>query len=580
VSGVAHLLVMLMTPLAPLALGLTVLLAPSSRALQAAAVLAPLPALATSVAMPSGIGATLPWLLEGSEFGLDPIGRTFLLAASAIWLAAALFAVGAPPEHARGRFFAFFLFAMAGNLGLIVAQDMLAFYLFFSLMSFSAYGLVVHDGSRAARRAGSVYIALVVAGDMMLYAALVPAALDAGGAVMFDEVRASIARSPHRDLVVALTLAGFGVKAGVLGLHVALPLIYRAAPTPAAGALAGAMVHAGLLGWLRLLPLGNEADAWGVVLVGVGLGGTFYGAVVGTLQRDARSVLAYSSISQMGIMLAGIGAALASPRAAGTIAAALALYALHHAFAKGSLLLGVGVAAGPRTGRIGRGAARAGLLLPALALPGVPLTSGMPAKESLKEAVVAADSVAATLLAELLPWTAVATTLVVARFLQIAWPLSGDQRSTSPVAAFAWGLTLVGVAAATWAQPLATALDLWHLDVLVELMWPVLLGAAIAFAAARYARRVRHVPWVPPGDLALPVGRFARGALDAWTDFAYGPLPDARNRVRDTSTVALRDRRWGAAAQSIEGWLRPWGTAVILLVVVTLVLIWLSPAGR
>src|SRR5690606_8592228 len=170
VSGVAHLLVMLMTPLAPLALGLTVLLAPSSRALQAAAVLAPLPALATSVAMPSGIGATLPWLLEGSEFGLDPIGRTFLLAASAIWLAAALFAVGAPPEHARGRFFAFFLFAMAGNLGLIVAQDMLAFYLFFSLMSFSAYGLVVHDGSRAARRAGSVYIALVVAGDMMLYA--------------------------------------------------------------------------------------------------------------------------------------------------------------------------------------------------------------------------------------------------------------------------------------------------------------------------------------------------------------------------------------------------------------------------
>src|SRR5690606_39602884 len=133
--------------------------------------------------------ATLPWLLEGSELGLDPIGRMFLLAAAAVWLAAALYAVGSPPERARGRFFVFFLLAMSGNLGLIVAQDMLAFYLFFSLMSFSAYGLVVHDASRAARRAGSVYLAPAVAAALMLHAAPAPPPPDPGGAAVFPAER-------------------------------------------------------------------------------------------------------------------------------------------------------------------------------------------------------------------------------------------------------------------------------------------------------------------------------------------------------------------------------------------------------
>ncbi len=577
-----HLLVIAMTPLAPLALGLAVLLWPSSRRLHAAAALAALPALATSIVMPSGTGATLPWLLEGSELGLDPLARTFLFAAAAIWLAAALYAVGAPPERAQGRFFACMLFAMSGNLGLIVAHDMLSFYLFFSLMSFAAYGLVVHDGTRAARRAGAVYIGLVVAGDMMLYAALVPAALDAGGALMFGDVRASIAESPHGDTIVALTVAGFGVKSGVLGLHVALPLIYRAAPIPAAAALGGAMVHAGVLGWLRLLPLGSDVEAWGVILVALGLAGTFYAAAVGTLQRDARCVLGYSSVSQTGIMLAGTGAALAAPDAAGAIAAAVAVYALHHAFAKGSLLLGVGIAAAARSGTIGRGAMRIGLLLPAFALPGTPLTSGMPAKEALKEALAAADPPTARLLAELLPWTAVATTVVVARFLWLEWPSLGrDPRAVPPVATFAWGLTLVGVALAAWLQPLVSVHGLARPDVLAELTWPVLLGAALAAAGARVsARRGLRVPPVPPGDLAVPLRRIACGAIDAWMHFAYGPLRAARNRVRDASTAALADRRWGEAARSIEDSLRPWNTAIVILVIVMLLLISLSPAGR
>lgn len=595
-SPLVHLLVMLTTPLAPLALALVVLLRPESRWPRAAAVLAPVPALVTGLFMPTGIGATLPWLLEGSEFGLDDVGRLFLLGSGAIWLVSAAFALRGPPDERRGRFFAFFLLAMAGNLGLIVAFDMLAFYLFFSLMSFSAYGLVVHDGTQAARRAGLVYVVLVVAGDMMLYAALVPAALDAGGAVLFAEVRESIAVSPHRDMVIALTVAGFGVKSGALGLHVALPLIYRSAPIPAAAAFAGAMLHAGLLGWLRLLPLGSELPRWGGVLIGLGIAGVIYGAVVGVLQRDVRSVLAYSSISQMGIMLAGVGAALKAPGSATVIAVALAIYALHHAFAKGALLLGVGVAARGSRERIRRAAIRAGLLLPALALPGLPLTSGMPAKEQLKEAIVGVGAPWADALADLLPWTAVATTLIVARFLWIVWPVPrgaagsvserfrGTASRPSPgggisaLAVGAWVAALAGTALAVWVQPIPLEPGLWRAGVLWELTWPAALGALIAAVVAR-ALAGRRVPWIPASDFAVPLGRWLQHAVGAWRSFASGPLPAARNRVRDESTAAFRDRRWGVSASAIERVLGDFGIAVVVLIVVTLLLVLLSPAG-
>lgn len=577
-----HLLAMLTVPLAPLLLAVAVLLQPRSRILHSASVLAPLPALAVGLLMPPGLGATLPWLLEGSEFGLDPVGRAFLIASAAVWLAAAAFAVGGPPAEGRGRFFVFLLLAMAGNLGLIVARDMLAFYLLFSLMSFSAYGLVVHDGSARARRAGAVYIALVVAGDMMLYAALVPAAFSAGGEVLLEATRPAIAESPHRGMVMTLTLLGFGVKAGALGLHVALPLIYRAAPAPAAAAFAGAMLHAGLLGWLRFLPLGADLPVWGDALIGLGFAGTFYGAAVGALQRDARSVLAYSSISQMGIMLAAIGAALKAPGQSGAIIAALAVYALHHAFVKGALLLGTAVAAAaPKPHRVGRALIRLGLLVPVLALPGLPATSGMLAKEYLKESVAGADQPWAAAFGDILPWTAVATTLLVARFLWIVWPLRAvpSERALSRLSLGAWVALLLAVACGVWAQPIRSPPELWTAKVLWEVTWPAVLGGAVAWAAAQAvaAGRIRRVPWIPAGDVVVPITEGTRRGIEAWSKWAYGPLPATRNRVRNAATSLLSDRRWRAPVRIGEEVLAAWPAAVLLLLAVTLVLILLAP---
>ena len=117
-------------------------------------VLAPLPALAVAITMPVGTGLSLPWLLLGTELGLDETGRVFLLFSSLLWLAASLYGIRDTAARPHGtRYRVFFLLAMAGNLGLIVAQDLLSFYLGFTLMGLAAYGLIAHPATRRARRA-------------------------------------------------------------------------------------------------------------------------------------------------------------------------------------------------------------------------------------------------------------------------------------------------------------------------------------------------------------------------------------------------------------------------------------------
>jgi formate hydrogenlyase subunit 3/multisubunit Na+/H+ antiporter MnhD subunit len=85
---------------------------------------------------------------------------------------------------------------------------------------------------------------------------------------------------------------------------------------------------------------------WGNVCLVAGLVTAFYGVVVGVTQRNAKAVLAYSSISQMGLLTLGIGGGLSAPAAWPVISAAVLIYALHHGLSKGCLFLSVGVARG------------------------------------------------------------------------------------------------------------------------------------------------------------------------------------------------------------------------------------------
>lgn len=539
------------------------------------------PALAVAVwPLPA---ADYPWLLLGTQLGLDQTGRTFLLFTAFLWICSAIYAQSYLAEdQQRHRFFAFFLLTAAGNFGLIIAQDMVAFYFFFVLMTFAAYGLIVHDGTSAARRAGLVYVVLAVLGEVLLVASLLMIGM-AGYGNLVNPADA-VAVAPNRDLIIALLLAGFGIKAGAVPLHLWLPLAHPVAPTPASAVLSGAMIKAGLLGWLRFLPLGEAAlPVWSGLCMAAGLTAAFYGVLIGLTQQDPKTVLAYSSISQMGVMLTAIGIGFALPESWPLVLATILLYALHHSLAKGALFLGVGMAGAAAGGRLQRLLFRAGTLLPALAIAAAPLTSGALAKAALKHVSHLLAPFWSGLLAWLLTLSALATALLMAHFLFFFWSqCENDHAGHSPGTGqwFSWTLVLIGVFSAAW---LLTPVELDDVrakmlspEILWSGLWTVLLGGLLGWAEWRRTRSTGKsvLPSIPPGDLLIPVEAFLNSLYAIWSDIYQATrVKELMNRLASSEK---RDRLLPTALSTllvVEEKLLHWKTAGALFLLLTLCLL-------
>lgn len=488
-------LLLILVPALPLALALLLVPRRTRAWVPSLAPLAPLTALVVSVLPAPDMIYLKEWLL-GMQLGLDATGRVFLWFSGLAWLLAAIYGrfwLSADPR--RLRFSGFFLLAMAGNLGLCVAQDVLGFYLLFAVMTFSAWGLILHRADPAAYRAGRIYLILAVFGEAALLLALW--LIVANGANTLDQVPAVVADAPQRDFIIAMLLIGFGVKTGLLGLHVALPLAYDATPAPGTAVLASAMIKAGLLGWLRFLPLGEEAlSGWATVMVIMGLTAAFYGVAVGLLQQAPRVILAYSSISQMGLIGVALGLGLAHPSAAGPALFAITLYALHHTLVKAALFLGEGLSRRTRHRGI-----FAGMVLLSLLLAGAPLTGGALAKYYLKDLAPFLPFPSPGLLATLLAVASVGTTVLMARFL---WQL--QLRSAPAVTPrigllLPWLLAVLGAVVLPWlllpvqGDALLKPTSLW------AAAWPLLTGVLLAVLASRLFRSLPMT--IPPGDILV-----------------------------------------------------------------------------
>jgi formate hydrogenlyase subunit 3/multisubunit Na+/H+ antiporter MnhD subunit len=539
------------------------------------------PALALSLQPEAVPPVTLPWLLLETRIGLDGVGQVFLFFTALLWTVAGIYArTYLAEDPGARRFVVFYLLTMSGNLGLVVAHDLVTFYAAFALMTFGAYPLVVHRGDAVALRAGRVYVVMAVIGETMLLLAFILAALEAESLAL-RAVAAGVAASPARDLIVGLLLAGFGVKAGAVPLHLWLPLAHPVAPTPASAVLSGSMIKAGLLGWLRFLPLGLAAlPEWGAVVIGLGLAAAFFGVLIGVTQDDPKTALAYSSISQMGIINIGVGLGLANPEGAAAALAACLAYAVHHGLAKGALFLGVGVALAAGASPLPRRLVLAGLAFAALAVAGAPLTSGMVGKSSLKGVAAWSPGPWPEALDWLLPVTAVGTTLLMGRFLLRVLAHAGAEAHPAlpPGLWVPWTALLIAVGGVVWVLPRYHALDLEPsglpgLGTLWESVWPLALGALLLWTALRASRRLGVEASrcsVAPGDLLIPVER----ALDRLRRAAGPP------EVAVTPVVSLASEWYGvyargertAAAGRMEGALTRWITAGVLAALLAAVL--------
>ncbi len=511
------------------------------------------PALVVSLLPGYELSGSFSWLLLGSSLGLDQTGRPFLFLFAVLWLAAGFYSRGyLADDPERRRFQIFFLLTMSGNLGLPLCQGVLDYYVFFALMSFSAYGLVVHDGSPFARRAGRLYMVLVLIGEVALFVGLAYAA-QAAESTRLDQIATALATAPQRNLIIALLLVGFGIKAGLVPLHIWLPLAHPAAPIPASAVLSGAMIKAGLLGLLRLLPLGEMVlPGWSQLLLCAGVLMAFFGILVGVTQTRPKTVLAYSSISQMGFPIIGIGIGLGEPASWPLLAPVIALYAVHHGLAKGALFLGVGMVQLTADRTIRHLAVPAGLILPALALAGAPLTSGALAKDQLKRFTSGALSPWPDLLPVVLPLAAVGTTLLLARFFYLLGKAKQPDHPPTTTMWLGWlgviaGSLFCAVAGFPGRPPsLSGVAPAWGQ------LWPVITGLVVALTCWLRAagKPLPQQPLVPEGDCAIiaerltvaieQLGRRLWQAIDArlsgLRDFLHGQSRTIADAIEPAGT--------------------------------------------
>lgn len=514
----------LLSLLLPLALVPWVLLPATRPAALRLAPWTPLPALGLAALTTPDWAIDLPGVLVGVRLGLDATGRLFLFFTALVWLLAGLFARGWLADDPRqSRFWAFFLATQAGNLGVCLALDAVSFYVFFALMSFAAYGLVVHPGSDDALRAGRVYLAMAVLGETLLVAGLLLAA-GAAGTHHF----AGLAATQMSNTAAALLIAGFGVKLGLPLLHMWLPLAHPVAPVPASAVLSGVMLKAGLLGWLRCLPLGVQAlPEAGTTLMLAGFIAMFLGVAAGLMQRNLKVLLAYSSVSQMGYLSLGVGAGLLSPAAWPLLLPALGFYALHHALAKSALFLGAGLIRTHGANAL-RGAA---LAVPALALAGAPLTSGVPAKDGLKQALTHLPAPWPDLVAGLLPFAALGTALLMARLIWLAWhlPAPADLAATPRGLHAPWLLAVLTSAVLPWVLASAEArTHAFQIAALAAATWPLVLAVALSTAALRVRL---HAPALPPGDLLHPLAHGINRLRGVRARWRFPAMPDWAPRI-------------------------------------------------
>ena len=212
-----------------------------AKALKKLLPLAPLPGLIAAVFLSEGAFIAFPDMVFGLVLYLDASGSLLLGASAILWIAAGIYANAYRRETENDtRFVRWWLATLTGSLGVFLAADLPGFYLFFTMVSLSAYWLIVDDGTASVRRAGLVYVSLALLGEaFLLFAFILLAATSLDGSLLIYDAMVALPSSPFRDIVIALVILGFGIKIGLVPLHVWMPLTYSAAPIPAAAVFLG-----------------------------------------------------------------------------------------------------------------------------------------------------------------------------------------------------------------------------------------------------------------------------------------------------------------------------------------------------
>jgi len=290
----------------------------------------------------------LPWI--GAHFALDPLSAAFLVIVDFGAVVASFYAIGyGAHEEEPGRVLPFYPAFLAGMNLVVLSADAFSFLVAWEFMSLSSWALVMaHHHDEENRRAGYVYLLMASFGTLML---LLGFGLLAGpdGDYAFSAIRTAEHVPWLSGLVLVLMLLGAGSKAGLVPLHVWLPLAHPAAPSHVSALMSGVMTKVAVYGFIRVVfdLAGEPAWWWAVLVLILGAGSAVLGVLHAVLQRDLKRLLAYSTVENIGIVFIGLGLGLAFKTNGMAGAAALAVtasifHAFNHSLFKSLLFFGAG----------------------------------------------------------------------------------------------------------------------------------------------------------------------------------------------------------------------------------------------
>jgi len=325
----------------------------------------PLLGLSGIAAMSAGLGAIysggeyianlnlgLPW--EHWQMRLDALAGLFFaligLGVSAISLYGPgyvrEFEHGSDPLSVLGIFTGLFI---AGMLLVVLANDAYMFMVSWELMSLSSYFLVSFQHENAAnRRAAFLYLLMAhIGGLCILLGYGVLAAF--GGDFTFAAMRAAELSPVWASVAFLLAFIGFGMKAGLVPVHVWLPEAHPVAPSHISALMSGVMLKVAVYGFIRFTYdlLGNILEGWGVLVLIIGSASALMGVLYAMMQTDVKRILAYSSVENLGIIFIGLGLSMIffsqGMQSLGILGLLAALFhCINHTLFKSALFLGAG----------------------------------------------------------------------------------------------------------------------------------------------------------------------------------------------------------------------------------------------
>ena len=287
--------------------------------------------------------AWIPQLGISYSVGLDGISLLLVLLTTILTPVSLLFSYSHVEKEVRGFSIAF-LILETGMLGSLVALDLALFYVFWEVMLVPMYFIIGIWGGPRRIYAAMKFFLFTMAGSLLMFLAILfiairyQATTGAWSFALEDLYRIPFAGHVETLLFLAFALA-FAIKVPVFPLHTWLPDAHTEAPTAGSIILAGVLLKLGVYGYLRFaLPLFPDAAMRYAPWVGVlGVIGVVYGALVAYAQHDMKRLVAYSSVSHLGLVVVGIGA-FTTMSLQGSI-----LQMINHGLSTGALFLLVGV---------------------------------------------------------------------------------------------------------------------------------------------------------------------------------------------------------------------------------------------